>query len=201
MKKKICSIVPRSSRDLQYHPPLCLADLQYCSLLVLIILCIFSLGYAQERELPTAPDFTLQDVDGNTVCLDSLLKKGPVFMSFWALWCKMCIKELDALKPYYDEFDSLGLQMLAISQDKARAVPKVKPFALSHKWKYVVVLDPDNILRELYNVQAMPTSFIINQDKKIVFVHQGYKPGDEEIIVKKIHSLVSKDDKNDCKEK
>jgi len=168
--------------------------------ITLSLLCL-TLLYAQEKELPTAPDFTLKDVDGNTVCLDSLLKKGPVFMSFWALWCKMCIKELDALKPYYYEFDSLGLQMLAISQDKARAVPKVKPFALSHKWKYVVVLDPDNILRELYNVQAMPTSFIINQDKKIVFVHQGYKPGDEEIIVKKIRCLVNKDCKGDCKGK
>ncbi len=168
---------------------------------ITLSLLFLTILYAQEKELPTAPDFTLQDVDGNTVCLDSLLKKGPVFMSFWALWCKMCIKELDALKPYYDEFDSLGLQMLAISQDKARAVPKVKPFALSHKWKYVVVLDPDNIMRDLYNVQAMPTSFIINQDKKMVFVHQGYKPGDEEIIVKKVRCLTREDCKGDCKEK
>lgn len=161
--------------------------------LILVLFLLFtSLIYAQEEELPSAPDFTLLDVDGNTVCLDSLLKKGPVFMSFWALWCTMCIRELDALKPYYEEFDSLGLQMLAISQDKARAVPKVKPFALSHKWKYVIVLDSDNILRELYNVQAMPTSFIISQDKKVVFVHQGYKPGDEEIIVEKVRNIVSK---------
>ncbi|MCX7994673.1 MAG: TlpA family protein disulfide reductase [candidate division WOR-3 bacterium] len=166
-----------------------------------LFLLIVNFVFAQEKELPTAPDFTLQDVDGNVVCLDSLLKKGPVFMSFWALWCKMCIKELDALRPYYDEFDSLGLQMLAISQDKARAVPKVKPFALSHKWKYTVVLDPDNILRELYNVQAMPTSFIINQDKKIVFVHQGYKPGDEEIIVDKVRCLIGKKCKGECKGK
>ncbi len=170
-------------------------NLKLCPLIGILFLLSTSLIYAQENELPTAPDFTLQDVDGNTVCLDSLLKRGPVFMSFWALWCKMCIKELDALKPYYDEFDSLGLQMLAISQDKARAVPKVKPFALSHKWKYVIVLDPDNILRELYNVQAMPTSYIINQDKKIVFVHQGYKPGDEEIIVEKVRALVCKKSK------
>ncbi|MEO0106034.1 MAG: TlpA disulfide reductase family protein [candidate division WOR-3 bacterium] len=176
-------------------------DLQYRPWLALCILFVFVFAYAQEKELPNAPDFALQDVDGNTVCLDSLLKKGPVFMSFWALWCKMCIKELDALKPYYDEFDSLGLQMLAISQDKARAVPKVKPFALSHKWKYVVVLDPDNIMRDLYNVQAMPTSFIINQEKKIVFVHQGYKPGDEEIIVEKVRCLVGKNCKGDYKGK
>lgn len=159
-------------------------------LLLLFIPLLFAV--AEEGEYPDAPEFTLEDVDGNTVDLDSLLATGPVFMSYWALWCKMCIKELDALKPYYGEFDSLGIHLLAISQDKARAVPQVKPFALSHKWKYIVVLDPDNIMRELYQVQAMPTSFIIDQNKKIVFTHQGYKPGDEELIIAKMRELFAK---------
>jgi peroxiredoxin len=155
--------------------------------LFFLVPLIFSL--ADDAEVQAAPDFTLEDVDGNTVCLDSLLADGPVFMSFWALWCKMCIKELDALKPYYDEFDSLGINLLAISVDKARSVPQVKPFASSHKWKYVVVLDPEDILRDLYSVQAMPSSFIINQDKKIIFSHMGYKPGDEELIIEKMREL------------
>ncbi len=166
------------------------------------LLLIFSVViiFADSADLPDAPDFTLEDIDGNTVCLDSLLTKGPVFMTFWALWCKMCIKELDALKPYFDEFDSLGVNLLAISQDKARSVPKVKPYALSHKWKYVVVLDPDNIMRDLYHVQAMPTSFIINQDKKIIFTHMGYKPGDEEIIIEKMRELFNQGEKDETEE-
>jgi len=166
------------------------------------LLLIFSVViiFADSADLPDAPDFTLEDIDGNTVCLDSLLADGPVFMSFWALWCKMCIKELDALKPYFDEFDSLGVNLLAISQDKARSVPKVKPYALSHKWKYVVVLDPDNIMRDLYHVQAMPTSFIINQDKKIVFTHMGYKPGDEEIIIEKMRELFAEGEEDETEE-
>jgi len=157
--------------------------------ITLVIISVFAL-YAEEASV-AAPEFSLEDIDGNTVCLDSLLADGPVFMSFWALWCKMCIKELDALKPYYDEFDSLGVHMLAISVDRARSVPKVKPFALSHKWKYGIVLDPDDILRDLYHVQAMPSSFIINQNKEIVFTHMGYKPGDEEIIVETIRDMFS----------
>ena len=104
----------------------------------------------------------------------------------------MCIKELDALKPYAAEFDSSNITLLAISQDKSRSVPKVKPFATSHKWTYTVVLDPENMMRELYNVQAMPTFFIINQSKQIVFTHQGYKPGDEESIMSKIRELCEK---------
>jgi peroxiredoxin len=156
-------------------------------ILVLCIPLLFAL--ADEGEYVDAPDFSLEDVDGNPVILDSLLATGPVFMSYWALWCKMCIKELDALKPVYDEFHEMGIHMLAISQDKARSVPEVKPFAQSHKWKYVVVLDPENVMRDLYDVQAMPSSFIINQDKKIVFTHMGYKPGDEELIIETLHEL------------
>ncbi len=169
--------------------------------LIFIFILPLIMLWAQEGEFSDAPDFTLEDIDGNTVCLDSLLAKGPVFMSFWAMWCKMCIKELDALKPYYDEFDSLGINLLAISQDKTRAVPKVKPFARSHKWRYIVVLDPENNMRELYDVQAMPTSFIIDQNKKIVFTHQGYKPGDEKKVVAKIRELFKKEPENESKEK
>lgn len=155
--------------------------------LFLVLPVVFAL--AEDGAAAKAPNFTLEDVDGNVVNLDSLLTRGPVLLSFWALWCKMCIKELDALKPYAEEFDSLNITLLAISQDKTRSVPKVKPFATSHKWTYQVVLDPENTMRELYNVQAMPTFFIINKNKQIVFAHQGYKPGDEEVIIAKIREL------------
>ena len=157
--------------------------------LTLLLLLPIVFAFADESQAAAAPGFTLEDVDGNVVNLDSLLTKGPVLMSFWALWCKMCIKELDALRPYADEFDSLNITLLAISQDKSRSVPKVKPFATSHKWTYQVVLDPENTMRELYNVQAMPTFFIIDQNRKIVFTHQGYKPGDEETIIAKVREL------------
>jgi len=99
------------------------------------------------------------------------------------------IKELDAIKPFFAELDSLNVTILAVSQDKARSVPKVKPFVASHNWHYVVALDPQNTMRDLYHVQAMPTSFIIDQNKNIIFTHQGYKPGDEELIVKTIRGL------------
>lgn len=155
--------------------------------LLLLVPLFFAL--AEEGTAAPAPGFTLEDVDGEVVDLDALLEKGPVLISFWALWCKMCIKELDALRPFAEEFDSRNITLLAISQDKARSVPKVKPFATSHKWTYSVVLDPENMMRELYNVQAMPTFFIIDQNKNIVFTHQGYKPGDEEIIIAKVKEI------------
>lgn len=166
---------------------------------LLLILIIPLIIFAEEKTtaLKTAPKYTLNDVNGNTVILDSLVKKGPVIMSFWALWCKMCIKELDALKPYYAEIESSGCNFLAISQDKAKSKADVKSFAAGHKWQYQVVLDPENKLRTSYSVQVMPTFFIISKDQKIVFTHQGYKPGDEKKIMEKIREL-TKDCNKEC---
>jgi len=159
-------------------------------LLILLILSI-TIALAANPNQTSAPNFVLQDVDGKTVRLDSLVKKGPVLMSYWALWCKMCIKELDAMKQYFSELESLQCSYLAISQDKSRSVPEVKPFAASHKWKYQVVLDPDNKMRNLYKVQVMPSLFIIDQNQKIIFTHQGYKPGDEKKIIEKVRQLLT----------
>ncbi len=152
------------------------------------ILLFLTFMYAGD-EGAVAPDFELFDINDNAISLDSLVARGPVLMSFWALSCKMCIKELDAIKPFFAELDSLNVTILAVSQDKARSIPKVKPFVSSHNWHYVVALDPQSMMRDLYHVQAMPTSFIIDQNKNIIFTHQGYKPGDEELIVRTIRGL------------
>jgi peroxiredoxin len=169
-----------------------------------LLLVIPLLIFAEEKAttFKDAPSFVLTDVTGEVVNLDSLVQKGPVIMSFWALWCKMCIKELDALKPYYPEIESLGVNLLAVSQDKAKSKDEVRSFAAGHKWTYQVVLDPDNKLRKSYSVQVMPTLFIIDQNKKIVFTHQGYKPGDEKKVMEKIRELFKNcAECQDCEEK
>jgi cytochrome c biogenesis protein CcmG/thiol:disulfide interchange protein DsbE len=155
--------------------------------------------FAQEHKA-IAPDFASVDINGDSVYLDSLIAQGPVFMTFWSLRCKMCIKELNVLKAYYNELDSLGVSLLAVSEDKARSHAKIKPFVMSNKWKYKIVLDPENVVRDLYQVQAMPTSFIINRNKKIVYTHQGYKPGDENVIFDKLREILQENTNDEPEE-
>ncbi len=154
-----------------------------------IVICVFILLTCALKHEYDVPNLHLEDVDGNPVILHELLDDGPVFICLWALWCKMCIMELDALKPYYAEIDSMGIHFLAISQDRERSIPQVKPFAMSHNWEYLIVLDPDNIVRDSFDIYAMPTCFAINQKGDIVFTHMGYKPGDEVIIVDSLRYL------------
>ncbi len=153
---------------------------------VMLASCLLAHG----ADLKMAPKFTLMSADNQLVSLDSVLAKGPVYMSFWALWCKMCIKELDAIRPYYDKtYKAKGLQVLAMSVDGPKSVARVKPFAKSHKWDYTVLLDTEQKVKELFQVRAMPSAFIISQRGEIVYVHTGFKLGDEKQIAKELDKL------------
>jgi peroxiredoxin len=67
-----------------------------------------------------APGFTLPDADGNMVDLRSLLRMGPVVLSFYrGDWCPFCNLELRALQRSHDELRALGATVLAISPQAA----------------------------------------------------------------------------------
>jgi peroxiredoxin len=154
-----------------------------------IVICVLILLTCTSNHEYSVPDLQLYDVDSNLVSLYDLIDEGPVVIGIWALWAKMCIKELDALKPYYTEIDSMGIHFLAISQDRERVIPQVKPFVMAHEWEYTVLLDPDNVTRDSFDIYAMPTCFAIDQKGAIVFTYLGYKTGDEIMIMDTLRYL------------
>lgn len=151
------------------------------------LLAFTGLNFGQESKSDTtkyqkAPNFTLLSTNNKLVTLDSLLKKGPVYLEFWDLPCKNCIKELDALMPIYDSLKERGLQIIALSVDKPADEAKVKTFVKSKKWQYYVLLDSKGKVKDLYHIKIKPTAYLINQKGEIVFTHIGFKPGDEKRI-------------------
>jgi peroxiredoxin len=132
---------------------------------------------ASEYEI--APDFTLRDVGGEEVNLYTLLQYGPVYLECWDLPCVNCIAELDALVPVYDSLFPRGLQLIALSVDKASDEGRVKAFVKSKKWPFWVLLDQQQAVKKLYNIIIKPTAYLINMNGEIVYTHIGYKKGDE----------------------
>ncbi len=156
---------------------------------VLIPLC---LGWAAAGDkLSQAPNFTLPDMNGKKVELKSLLGKGPVFIHFWATWCKPCLEELPYLDKMGQTYKDKGLAMVAISIDDPKTVNKVKSLIKTRRYKFLVLLDTAQEVSNLYHVQdVMPTDVLLDAKGMIRHTHTGYKPGDEVTLEKEITRLL-----------
>ena len=151
--------------------------------------------FAQEQEEQvgrSAPNFKLQDLDGNYVSLKNELGDGPVLLSFWATWCKPCIEEMTKYKEIYSDYKDHGFKVLAISIDDERTVAKVKPFAKSKNYPFLVLLDTNSDVARKYYAQNVPYSVLIDKSGNIVYTHLGYMKGDELKMKNKIDELVKK---------
>ena len=146
---------------------------------------------AGAQNLPNAPDFTLPDINGNSVTLSDYLGSGPIFISFWATWCKPCKQEMKALKKIYGKYSESGFTLLALSVDSERSIAKIKPYVKSHRFEFPILLDSDGEVARRYYAQVIPFSVLIDKQGKIIWSHTGYRRGDEIELEKMIKKLLT----------
>lgn len=130
------------------------------------------------------PNVQLKDINGKTVQTGAISNNGkPVIISFWATWCKPCIRELKAIHEVYADWqDETGVKMIIVSIDQGQDANKVKPLVDGFGWEYEVLLDSNGDFKRAMNVQNPPHVFVLNGKGKIVYNHVGYVEGGEEDI-------------------
>lgn len=140
------------------------------------------------------PSVQLKDLNGRTVDTATLSNDGkPFAVSFFATWCKPCMRELRAIAEVYPDWqDETGMKMYIVSIDEAQNVSKVKPLVDAEGWEYEVLLDTNSDLFRALGLQGVPHMLVIDGQGHIVDSHSGYTDGSETEIIKKIRSL-SKD--------
>ncbi len=163
------------------------------TLLVLSLLGIAT--YAQTDSAQTElPDITVKNVDGEDVNLQDYGTNGKItIISFWATWCKPCIKELkninELLEDWEEEYD---VELVALSVDDSRNAVKVKPTVNAFNWDFEILLDPNGEVQRAMNVANPPVTFLIDQNGNIVYTHTGYVEGDEFELEEHIIELTKK---------
>jgi thiol-disulfide isomerase/thioredoxin len=123
-----------------------------------------------------APDFTLASKNGGNVRLQEQLG-DVVLINFWASWCGPCREELPYLEALQQEYADLGFTILAVNvdEDPSKADILLNDIAVS----FPVLFDVNDDVSKLYDVQAMPTTVIVDRDGNQRLLHKGYKSGDE----------------------
>lgn len=158
----------------------------------LLSLCLLFLALSQSQAQDRLPSIQLKDLSGNLVQAENISNDGkPIIISFWATWCKPCIRELSAIQDeYVDWQDETGVKLVAISIDDSRNTARVKPFVAGQGWDFEIYLDENQELKRSLNVNNIPHTFLLDGSGSVVWQHSGYIPGDEEHLYETVQALL-----------
>ena len=115
-------------------------------------------------------DLAMQGLDGETLSMADLRGKVTL-VNYWATWCGPCRQEIPHLVELQDHYGD-QLQVIGISTDEGDPA-NVGAFAQEFKMNYPVVMATPEINRQFPGVFALPTSFVVDTEGRIVQTHVG----------------------------
>lgn len=138
-----------------------------------------------------APDFTLETLDGKKVTL-SEFKGKAVLVNFWATWCGPCKIETPWLVELQKEYADQGLQIVGVAMDDS-GKDEIARFAKDMGMNYPVLLGKEAVGEAYGGIPALPESFFVGRDGKIVYKIMGIegKAEIEEAIKKALNTEAS----------
>jgi peroxiredoxin len=157
-----------------------------------IIALVFSVFAASSlassgMEGQPAPDFALKSSTGENLRL-SEYRGDVVMINFWATWCGPCRQEMPLLDELYSRYQRVGFNLLGVNidDDSRRAMRMIEELGVN----FPVLFDARKEVSELYEVDAMPVTVIVDREGTVRYVHHGYKPGYEDKYLDQIRSLL-----------
>lgn len=128
----------------------------------------------EKEELETAPTFTLESTDNETVKLSSHLGK-VVLLDFMFIDCTPCKETMPHLEVVYENYDDSEVVIISIDIDTDfETKDELRNFKENNGYEWTFCMDStSNPARVKYDTSSYPTLFIINKEGKIAFKNVG----------------------------
>lgn len=160
--------------------------------LSLILLSLFLTAPAAfaagKPERVIAPDFTLPTSSGKASLHD--FRGKVVLVDFWASWCIPCRQSFPWMISMKDRYAAQGLVIVAINLDKKREAADA--FLGEFPVQFSVLFDPMGLSAEAFNVEGMPSSFIVSRTGEILYSHVGFEQSKAQKVEDQIKEALSK---------
>ena len=164
---------------------------------ILIIYVLLSAGLHAELKVgDDAPTFFVRDLQEKSFFFSDTLKVGnPIVLSFFATWCVPCraeMPELDTLSQSYKDVNFYLINVSGLTQGntKMKEDPeKVKMMVDKLGVNLKVLMDKYGKVAENYGVKSLPRLVLIDQKRKVHYIHDGYEAGDEDKLKEVLDKL------------
>lgn len=114
-------------------------------------------------------DIELMNKAGQYVNLSDYAGKGKyVLIDFWATWCRPCIEEMPSIADAYAKYKGKGFEVVSISIDESDKLVQWHTAIETLKMTWIQLHDPMGKAADLYGVQSIPATFLVDPDGKII---------------------------------
>lgn len=129
-----------------------------------------------------APEFSLELADGDGEEMSLSDQQGNlVILNLWASWCEPCVDELPLLSDLHETYKDEGVVVLANNlTTRERQIENAFEFLQEHPVEMPVLMDYDGDFLDMYPLQGLPTTYVIDEDGIIADIIVGEV--DEQII-------------------
>jgi cytochrome c biogenesis protein CcmG, thiol:disulfide interchange protein DsbE len=117
------------------------------------------------------PDLELAGKEGRQKL--SAYKGKVVYIDFWASWCGPCRQSFPWLNEMQKKYASQGLQVVGVNLDARRE--DADQFLKEVPAQFPLLFDPKGDSARAFGVKAMPTSYLIDAQGKVVHVHRSFR--------------------------
>ncbi len=173
----------------------CRAARRHCLLAAALLVGVSAIPVrsagSPENAFAKAQSFRLGDLDGKAFDLAPSLGRDVILLDFWATFCQPCLAELNVFKDLQARYGAQGFRVIAVSVDQPQTLARVRAFAKARAFPFSMLADPGQDAYRLYGVSALPTSLLIDSRGVIAYRQEGFQPGEEAGMEKRIQALLA----------
>ncbi|SET27381.1 Peroxiredoxin [Nitrosomonas marina] len=159
--------------------------------LAILLSCVYIATGAAAAQLANemSPPCELSTLEGEPVVNVQALKGEVVYLDFWASWCPPCVESFPFLNQLHHEFSEQGLRIIGVNLDEKMADANV--FLGKYGADFAIAADPTRQCAKNFDVIAMPSSYLIDREGIVRYIHRGFRSGETDKIRKIVEQLLN----------